>query len=79
MHGTIGPVPFRRPGGHTGPYGVAYISGGGLEPGDHGVPSTFDVVPTIVDLLGEPRPADMSGASLLAPDRPMTVVAASRA
>jgi len=63
--GLIGPVPFRRTGGHTGPHGMAYIAAPGLEPGDHGVRSAFDVVPTIVRLLGGEPPAHMSGKSLL--------------
>lgn len=64
--GEVGPVPYRRSGGHTGPLGVAFIAGGGLEPGLHGRRSAFDIAPTIVDLLGEP-PAEISGASVLKP------------
>lgn len=64
--GRIGPLPMRRPGGHTGPYGMAYLSGAGIEPGDGGVRSAFDVVPTLIELLGESTPAGMSGESLLA-------------
>ncbi len=64
--GRVGPVPYRRPGGHTGPFGVAYINGGGVTAGDFGVRSSFDVVPTIVDLLGETLPPGLSGSSLLA-------------
>ena len=63
--GLIGPVPLRRTGGHTGPHGMAYVVAPGLEPGDRGVRSAFDVVPTIVELLGAERPAHMSGKSLL--------------
>jgi predicted AlkP superfamily phosphohydrolase/phosphomutase len=63
--GLVGPVPLRRTGGHTGPHGMAYIAGPGVEPGARGVRSSFDVVPTIVELLGLPRPARMSGTSLL--------------
>jgi len=63
--GRIGPVPFRRTGGHTGPHGVAYVAGAGLEPGDHGVRSSFDVVPTIARLLGVEPPGSMSGMSLV--------------
>ena len=68
--GRIGPTPYRRPGGHTGLLGVAYLTGTGLEHGDHGLRSTFDVVPTLVDLLGESRPARMSGESLFTEGRP---------
>ena len=63
--GLVGPVPLRRTGGHTGRYGVAYMLAPGLDPGDRGVRSAFDVVPTIVDLLGDPPAAHMSGTSLL--------------
>jgi predicted AlkP superfamily phosphohydrolase/phosphomutase len=76
--GRIGPIPYRRTGGHTGPYGIAYVAGAGTRAGgvgvaginaggigDFGVRSSFDVVPTIVALLGEPLPAGLSGTSLL--------------
>jgi predicted AlkP superfamily phosphohydrolase/phosphomutase len=63
--GVIGPVPLRRTGGHTGPHGVAYVAAPGFEAGDRGVRSSFDVVPTIVRMLGaEPLPR-LSGTSLL--------------
>jgi predicted AlkP superfamily phosphohydrolase/phosphomutase len=64
--GRLGPIPFRRPGGHTGEYGMAYIYNGGISAGDRGVRSSFDVVPTLIDLLGEPVPRELSGTSLLA-------------
>jgi predicted AlkP superfamily phosphohydrolase/phosphomutase len=63
--GLIGPVPLRRTGGHTGPYGMAYLAAPGLEPGDHGLRSSFDVVPTIAKLLEAEPPAHISGTSLL--------------
>ena len=63
--GLIGPVPLRRTGGHTGPHGMAYIAAPGFEPGERGVRSSFDVVPTIAKLLGDQPPANMSGKSLL--------------
>ena len=63
--GRVGPVPYRRPGGHTGPFGMACVSGDGIRPGDFGVRSSFDVVPTIVALLGEAPPPGLSGTSLL--------------
>ena len=53
--GTIGPVPHRRTGGHTGGYGGAYLTGHGVEPGYYGVRSTFDVVPMIRDFVGRRR------------------------
>lgn len=64
-NGRIGPLPYRRTGGHTGPYGVAYLAGDGIAPHDGGVRSSFDVAPTIVELLGERAPAGISGRSLL--------------
>jgi len=63
--GRIGPLPYQRPGGHTGGHGVAYLAGCGLAPGERGVRSSFDVVPTVFDLLGEAKPSHISGASLL--------------
>jgi predicted AlkP superfamily phosphohydrolase/phosphomutase len=63
--GTIGPVPYRRTGGHTGDWGFLYIGGLPIQPGDRGDAAAFDVVPTIIDLLGGRRRADLSGASLM--------------
>jgi predicted AlkP superfamily phosphohydrolase/phosphomutase len=59
--GLIGPVPPRRTGGHTGPYGFAYIDAPGAGRKDHGVRSAFDVAPTLLSLLGVP-PSGLSGA-----------------
>ena len=64
-HGRVGPIPYRRTGGHTGPFGLAYLSNAGMEAGDRGVRSSFDVVPTLFELLGEPPPHGLSGDSLL--------------
>ena len=70
--GRIGPLPFNRTGGHTGPYGFAYLQNprgqSGNRPGDvgsFGVRSAFDIVPTILDLLRQPAGAKISGVSLL--------------
>jgi predicted AlkP superfamily phosphohydrolase/phosphomutase len=62
--GTIGPIPYRRTGGHTGSNGFMYVSGSDIAPYNGGVVSSFDVVPTIIELLGERRPAGISGRSL---------------
>lgn len=62
--GRIGPLPYRRTGGHTGPYGMAYLAGDGITAGDYGVRSSFDVVPTMVELLGEKPAPELSGRSL---------------
>jgi len=63
--GRIGPVPLRRSGGHTGPFGMAYIHNAGFGAGDRGVRSSFDIVPTLIELLGESVPLGLSGTSLL--------------
>ena len=63
--GKIGPYPYRRTGGHTGPAGVAYFAGPGIAPGDYGTTSAFDVVPTVIELLGEHLPQRLSGRALL--------------
>jgi predicted AlkP superfamily phosphohydrolase/phosphomutase len=63
--GLIGPVPLLRTGGHTGPYGMAYVAAPGLEPGDRGVRSAFDVAPTLARLLGRQPPAHITGQSLV--------------
>ena len=62
--GAIGPVPYRRTGGHTGGHGFLYITGDGIASRDRGLVSSFDVVPTILDMLGEPKPPGISGRSL---------------
>jgi predicted AlkP superfamily phosphohydrolase/phosphomutase len=64
-HGTIGPVPFRRTGGHTGTHGFVYLAGTALAEGDYGLRSSFDVVPTLLDLLGIEDHRQLSGVSLL--------------
>jgi len=62
--GRIGPFPYRRTGGHTGKNGVAYFSDrDGVEAVE--AASSFDVVPTIIDMLGkEPHPG-VSGRSFV--------------
>jgi hypothetical protein len=62
--GIIGPIPLRRTGGHT-PHGVAYLAARGVAPGDREVRSSFDIVPTIVELLGAKPSTPVSGESLL--------------
>jgi hypothetical protein len=64
--GPIGPIPYRRTGGHTGPVGFLFVAGGSIPPGNRGKVSSFDVVPTILDLLGEVRREGISGTSLAA-------------
>jgi len=62
--GRIGPLPYRRPGGHTGKTGFAYMHGPRWVPGDYGEASSFDVVPTVMELIGTPAAAPLSGRSL---------------
>ena len=61
--GKIGPAPFRRTGGHTGPSGVAFFSDSS---GLAGVSkaSSFDVVPTVVSMLGLEPVRGLSGRSM---------------
>jgi arylsulfatase A-like enzyme len=44
---------------------MAYIAADNIAPGDRGTRSSFDVVPTLFDLLGERLPPNISGHSLL--------------
>jgi len=62
--GSIGPVPYRRTGGHTGEHGFLLIEGPGVARGDRAAASSFDVVPTVLDLLGEKSSPHISGTSL---------------
>lgn len=64
-HGLIGPIPYRRTGGHTGKYGEAYVSDPDVVAGERGLRSSYDVVPTLFELLGQPIPSGMSGTPLL--------------
>ncbi len=49
--GTIGPIAPRRSGGHTGGHGISIWHGTDFVHGDHGVRSSFDVVPTLIECL----------------------------
>ncbi len=62
--GSIGPIPYRRTGGHTGEYGFLFVEGPGVVPGERGPASSFDVVPTVLDLLREKQSSRISGISL---------------
>ncbi|MGE5721775.1 MAG: hypothetical protein ACM3YM_04870, partial [Sphingomonadales bacterium] len=63
--GTIGPVPYRRTGGHTGGPGFAWLGGPGIGKGRLPDRSAFDVVPTVLELLGA-ECAGISGCSFAA-------------
>lgn len=61
--GIIGPVPFMRTGAHT-PNGFLFAAGAGITPGDLGERPAEDLTPTVLELLGQPVPADLQGASM---------------
>ena len=61
----IGPVPYRRTGGHTGGHGEFMLRGDNINAGEHGIASAFDVAPTIEDWLGVDTPASLSGQSVM--------------
>lgn len=50
--GTIGPYPLRRTGGHSGGLGALLVRHHGIAGGHRGIRSSFDVVPTLIDLAG---------------------------
>ena len=62
--GDIGPAPSRRMGGHSGGLGALYVRSTGVMPGDRGVRSSFDVAPTILDLMGRPCAHPIDGLSV---------------
>jgi predicted AlkP superfamily phosphohydrolase/phosphomutase len=64
--GRIGPVPFRRTGGHS-PAGFAMVAGPGIEPADLGRRAALDVPATILALLDRRIPAEFEGRPLLSP------------
>jgi hypothetical protein len=64
VHGVVGPLPFRRTGGHTGPSGFAFVQGRGLDPGDRGAASSFDVAASIAALLAGHPVDGVSGTPL---------------
>jgi predicted AlkP superfamily phosphohydrolase/phosphomutase len=59
--GTIGPVPWRRTGGHSGAHGFLHVSGRDIPVGDVARASSFDVVPTVIALTGATAPPNLSG------------------
>lgn len=63
--GDIGPAPARRMGGHSGGGGALYVRSTGVMPGDRGLRSSFDVAPTILDLMGRPSGSWIDGESVL--------------
>ena len=65
-YGKIGPIPYRRTGGHTGGNGFAYVYGTKLGPQEYGTRSAYDVIPSILEILKIQDKAQVSGDSLLA-------------
>ncbi|MFU8814881.1 MAG: hypothetical protein ACNA7W_06030 [Pseudomonadales bacterium] len=64
--GVIGPLAYRRPGGHTGGHGISLWRGPHFPPGERPARSAFDVVPTIIDYLtGDALAAGVDGNSFL--------------
>lgn len=64
--GEIGPVPYRRTGGHTGGLGQFILSAHHLAPGHHGVSDAMDVPATLEDWLSLKPDGVRSGTSFLA-------------
>jgi predicted AlkP superfamily phosphohydrolase/phosphomutase len=65
-YGTIGPLPYRRTGGHTSPYGFASLTGPGVAAGNYGIASALDLAPTVFELVTGRRGVGISGQSLAA-------------
>jgi predicted AlkP superfamily phosphohydrolase/phosphomutase len=63
--GLIGPAPYRRTGGHSGHHGIAWFSSPQVPRGQSHVASAFDVMPTLISLLGHTIPQGISGRSLV--------------
>ncbi|MBV9697012.1 MAG: hypothetical protein JO005_08820, partial [Gammaproteobacteria bacterium] len=64
-YGQIGPIPYRRTGGHTGQAGFALVHGADIAAREYGSRSAYDVVPTLFELLGLTPAVPLSGTSLL--------------
>jgi hypothetical protein len=78
--GQIGPVPFRRTGGHTGPSSFLFAAGADIAPADCGWASSFDVVPSLIRRTGLESRGGLSGTPLELPSagpRPTEARAAS--
>ena len=62
--GRIGPVPYRRTGGHS-PRGFAFVAGPGIEAGDLGTRSVLDVTATVAEFLGRAPATAVEGTPLV--------------
>ncbi|MEN6542685.1 hypothetical protein [Parvibaculum sp.] len=65
--GTVGPLPWRRTGGHSGDWGFLFGAGPGVPRGANGTASSFDVVPTLIAMLGGDPNLVRSGSPLFNP------------
>ena len=63
--GAIGPVPFRRTGGHLEKSGITYIYNTNTPDGYYGLRSAYDIVPTIFTMMEESIPPAICGTSLI--------------
>jgi len=63
--GSIGPIPYRRTGGHSGPRGFLYFAEPGIRAGERGTVSSFDVLPTIAAFLGEENTLGLCGRAIV--------------
>lgn len=63
--GVIGPLPPRRTGGHASPIGRCMIVGPNVRPAEIGVRSSFDIVPTLLSLVGSTPVESISGRPIL--------------
>ena len=64
--GRIGPIPYRRTGGHTGKHGFAYLTSPLIVASDRALASSYDVVSSIVSMLANDGDATLSGRNLFA-------------
>jgi predicted AlkP superfamily phosphohydrolase/phosphomutase len=62
--GRVGPVPYRRAGGHT-TEGFILMRRPDLVPGEYGQRPTMDIAPTLLDLAGLAAPRRLDGESIL--------------
>ena len=65
--GRIGPFPPRRTGGHTSPHGACFVHGAGIDAVDLGRRSSFDVIPTVFELVDQTPPWELSGSAIGVP------------
>ena len=64
-HGDIGPLPPRRPAGHTGGAGLGLWRGADIAAGDYGECSSFDMVPSLIEYLSGQQAAGIDGHSVV--------------